>query len=273
MLLALPLLVTGCAAVEPDALESASQCSQQQPAASGPVLLQEPPQDVPGPFYTGRTDGPCGLLLTFIGAGEGDGPCNVAEYVGRIEPDGDDLRLVVDERHTGEQPTGETVCTLGGHPRQMRVTLDEPLDGRRIVDEQGHLISLVDGDRLLQWGELPEGWTEAQEGQGVAGPVHWSIGLRGPGDVHGELRQGGPELGRQSPGPSGFGYREIGRPQVRGAEAVLASFDAEAPGNHILTWVEDDRGFALQALGPLPDPQVLVDIANGLRVSGAPSGS
>lgn len=264
--LLLLLAVSACAtpAVD-DALGPAAGCGSATPSSSEGPVLQQPPDDVTGPFYNARTDGPCGLLITFIGAPEGDGPCNVAEYVGRLEPDGDQLRLVVDERHTGEQPGAGTDCPLVGAAREMRVTLDEPLDGQRVVDPQGHLISLVDGDRLLRFGPLPSGWTEGREGLAVAGFVHWSHSLRGPGGVHAELRHGPATTGMQSPGPTGFGYRELGHRTVRGARGLLVSFDAEQPGNHVLTWVEGDRGFALQAMGPLPDPEVLVEIANGLQ--------
>lgn len=261
MLLVL-MTAAGCGApAGGDALSPSSPT----PQSPGPLVLQTPPTDVSGPFYTARTDGPEALVVTFVGAPEGDGPCNVAEYVGRLEPAGDDLRLVVEARHTGEQPDGSTACTAIGAHRQLRVELDEPLAGRRVVDEQGHLLSLVDGDQLLRFSELPSGWTEGPEGQNVGGPVAWSLSLHGPRGVRGELRQGSPELTTVSEGSAGFGYREIDRPTVRGVEAVLASFDAEQPGNHVLTWVEGDRGYALQAMGPLPDPEVLVEIANGLR--------
>ena len=267
----LPLLlvllgVAACASPSgDDALEPAQDCAPGS-SAGGPSLLQEPARDVPGPFYSARTDGPCELLVTFTGAPEGDGPCNVAEYVGRLEPDGEDLRLVVEPSYTGPQPDGDTACPSIGAGRQLRVTLEAPLGERRVVGPQGHPISLVDGDQLLRFGTLPDGWVEGPEGQAVFGPVHWSFTLRGPGGAHAELRQGGPKLAE--PGPKAFGYRELGRPSVRGTEALLVSFEEEAPGNHVLTWVEGDRGFALQVMGPLPDPQVLVEVANGLDTGG-----
>lgn len=262
--LLLLLAVAACASPsDDDALEPGRDCAPTGTAGAGPVLLQEPAQDVPGPFYSARTDGPCELQVTFTGAPEGEGPCNVAEYVGRLEPDGEDLRLVVEERHTGVQPAAGTDCPAIGAARQMRVEMEEPLDGRRVVDERGHPISLVDGDQLLRFGTLPSGWVEGPEGQAVSGPVHWSFTLRGPDGAHAELRQGSPKLAES--GPKAFGYREIDRPMVRGVEAVLVSFEQEQPGNHVLRWVEGDRGFALQVMGPLPDPRVMVEIANDLR--------
>ena len=141
--------------------------------------------------------------------------------------------------------------------------LDAPLDGRRVVDGQDHLLHLVDGDQLLRPGALPDGWTRGLEGD-TGLPVHWSTGLRGPGDAWAELRQGDASLGRPDAPPKGFGFRVLERPQVRGVEGVLAVFAAEPSGNHVLHWVEGDRGFALQALGRLPDPGVLVEIAESL---------
>lgn len=124
--LLLLLAVSACGApAGDDALEPASGCASATPPSNGPVLLQQPPEDVSGPLYAARTDGPCELLLTFTGAPDGDGPCNVAEYVGRLEPDGENLQLVVDERHTGQQPGPGTICPDIGAARQMRVTLDE----------------------------------------------------------------------------------------------------------------------------------------------------
>lgn len=260
LLVLLLLLVTGCADREPDALGPTSACAEQRTTDDGPVLLQEPPQDVPGPFYDARTDGACGLVVAFTGAPEGEGPCNVAEYVGRLAPAGEDLRLVVEERHTGSTPDGAVACTALGQHRTMRVQHDEPLEGRRVVDERGRPIHLADGDRLLRLGALPDGWTAGPEGTNPRHPAHWSFQVRGPGGAWGELRQGVPALAAAS---TGFGYRELDRPAVRGHEAVLGAYD-EQSGNHVLTWREGDRGFMLQVLGPLPDPQLLVEIADAL---------
>lgn len=270
---ALPLLLalTACTSAGADVeLRSRagadSACgSTATPDPGGPLLLQRAPREVGGPFYTARTDGPCGLLVSFVGAPEGTGPCAVAAYVGRVEPAGEDLRLVVDARHTGEQPDpdGGTACTLAGQQRSFRVALDAPLAGRRLVDPQGHLLQLADDGQLLHPGALPAGWSEGREGDLVSGATAWSSALRGPGGLQAELRQGDASVGRPAPAP-GFGAQVHSRPTVRGVQGVLTTFD-EPPGNAVLQWVEGDRGYALQALGPLPRSEVLVEIADALR--------
>ncbi|MCW2779529.1 MAG: hypothetical protein JWN17_3254 [Frankiales bacterium] len=259
------LAATGCstsagADVE---LRTAPAACRPQSASPGPLLLQQATRDVPGPTYAARTDGPCGLVVTFVGAPEGDGPCAVAEYVGHLEPDGDDLRLDVEARHTGEQPSGRTACTLVGQQRSFRVAGTEPLAGRRLVDAQGHALQVADGAQLLRPGALPEGWTEGPEGQDVFA-AGWSLTLLGPSGLRATLREGDAALGRPGRTPPGFGAQVRDRPTVRGVEAVLTTFD-EPPGNAVLQWVEGDRGYALQALGPLPRPEVLAEIADALR--------
>lgn len=251
-------------------LLAVAACAQPQPepraacpttTAPGPVLLQEPPVDVSGPFYAVRTDGPCGLFVAFTGAPQGDGPCLVQEYVGRVEPAGDDLRLVVEERHTGPTPSGQLFCTTAGAHRWLRVELDEPLHGRVLLDEQGHAVQLVDGEQLQAPETLPEGWSVGEEGTNPGPPAHWSWAVTAPG-LRGELRQGGTDLpGRVRTGP---GYRRLEARTVRGVPAELGAYQ-DATGNHLLTWTEGDRGFVLQALGPLQDADVLVEVADGLR--------
>lgn len=261
MLLLLLALVACAGPSGDDALEPARGCEVRSSGQPEPVLLQDPPRDVPGPFYDARTDGACGLVVAFTGAPEGDGPCNVAEYVGRLAPAGDDLRLVVEERHTGPAPDEVTACTDIGQHHTLRVQHDEPLGGRRIVDERDQPIHLADGSRLLRLGPLPDGWTAGPEGTNPRHPAHWSFQVRGPGGAWGELRQGVPELAKAR---SGSGYRELYRPTVRGHDAVLGAYDGQG-GNHLLTWSEGDRGFMLQVLGPLSDPEVLVEIADDLQ--------
>lgn len=260
LLLPLLLLLTACGTAAPDGERPTTAACQQPPPAPGPVLLQEPPRDVTGPFYAARTDGPCGLLVTFVGAPEGDGPCLVAEYAGRLEPAGTGLRLVVDERHTGPTPSGVVGCNdLGAH-RSMHVPLDEPLDGRRVVDAQGHALHLVDGAQLLRPGALPDGWSVGPEGTNPGLPAHWSAALRAPG-LSGELRQGGVDLVDSV--RDGFGYQRVEARTVRETQAELGRY-ADPSGNHVLTWVEGERGFVLQVLGGLQDADVLVEVADGL---------
>lgn len=260
--LVLALLLTGCATADPPrAAPSPDQPCVPSRSTAGPALLQRPPVDVVGPFYAARTDGPCGLVVRFVGAPEGEGPCNVARYVGRLEPAGEDLRLVVDEEHSGAVPRGSVGCADVGAERSMRVRLDRPLEGRRVVDEQGHALQLVDGDRLLRFGELPPGWSTSDKGSGAYVPVHWETELRGPDGAYGGLHQGEASIGR--PSPEEPGYRRLAAVQVRGHVAVLATVGGD-PRNRVLQWVEDGQGVRLQVLGPLPDPQVLVRIADDL---------
>lgn len=264
------LLLTSCTGAESaDRLGAEPTPTCAAPPGTGDVLLQQAPRDVSGPFYAARTDGPCGLRVFFTGAPEGDGPCNVADYAGRLDrqPDGA-LELVVEARHTGDSsPGGNIACTSIGAARSMSVTSDVPVRGAQVVDPQGHPLHLVDEDLLLGFDDLPEGWSVSGEGDGVGERTWWSTGLRGPGGLFGSLRQGTPDVGKPAPAP-GFGYREIGRPQVRGQEGVLAVFEAESNGNHVLVWTEGDRGYSLQVLGVLDDPSLLVRIADGAVIGG-----
>lgn len=229
----------------------ASPCDRPAAPATGPVLLQEG-----SGALTVRTDGPCAVVAAFTGA-----PTDrVASYLARLEAAGDGLRLVVDPLDQDGQsiaslPTGRS----SGEFRTAGAELDEPLAGRRVVDEDDEPLLVLDGDRLLRPGRLPAGWSAGQE-RGRAGPYLWQHGIAGPGRGTGAtLLQGGREAGRML---DGEGYREVDAPQVRGEPGVLAVSDL---GTWTLTWTEDDRGFLLQLRGAVDAPgALLVELADGL---------
>ncbi len=225
------------------------------PPPRRPLLLQE------GDTFSAsaRTDGPCALVVAFTGSPPSEG-WGLPAYTARLEPAGrDELCLVIERHHPA-------VFIGVGFPYSLRAISAEPLAGRHILDEESHELQQADGSALLRLARLPAGWRALPESEPSGDSVAWTFPLSGPDGATGGLQQGA--LAVAAPGNKVFGYEEIAHPQVRAARGTLVSYTDEAPGNHVLRWSEDEVGFALQVVGPLPDPSVLVDIADGLEGPG-----
>lgn len=250
------LLLTACASADtvappPSGRGTGATGNEGAGPPPGRQLLLQPGSS----GISARTDGPCAIVVAFTGSPPSEG-WDLPAYTARLEAAGrDELRLVIERHHPG-------VFIRLGFPYSLRATAAEPLAGRRIVDEESRELHLADGSALLRLGRLPAGWQALPESEPSGDTVAWTLPLSGPDGATGWLQQGA--LAVAEPGSKVFGYEEIAHPQVRGARGTLVSYTDEAPGNHVLSWNQDGVGFALQVVGPLPDPSVLVDIADGL---------
>lgn len=214
----------------------------------------------------GRTDGQCRLLLTFIGSGKGDGFCQVNNYRGKVVETARSVAVRIEPADPPKPTRGPNAgCTAEGYQRSAIAQLSRPLNGRKVVNEDGLAIFLADGAALLHPTSLPDGLKLGFE-KGLEGPdLIWDITYRSAGrDLSLTVRQGDAALGRLRDSGRSFKPIVLGRPEVRGQRATLATFHGEEGSNHVLVWTEGGRGFSVQALGRI-DPHHVVDVARSLR--------
>lgn len=260
-LVLLGLLASACGTSSgPVKVVGSSPCGSPAPRPSDAAArIQSPPVDVSGPFYAARTEGPCGLYVTFDGGPPGPPPCSVEEYTGHLEDAGTQHRLVVEDAHpsTATFPPN-TACAGVGMTRDVHITLSAPLDERTVVDPAGHAITLYDSERLLLPHALPAGWAERADDSSSGS---WTVGLTGPGNAFGALRQGDARIAMLDP----MG-EVVGHPTVHGRRGTLV--DLKDPnGNFLLSWTDGDAGYVLQVLGDRQSDD-LVPLAEGFVLGG-----
>lgn len=128
-------------------------------------------------------------------------------------------------------PSGDddVACAALGYPRQLEVSLAEPLDGRLLIERSSGVARPVfDGAQLLEPGWLPQGWS--LRGEGLTYPLAdssqvWARGWGAPGKDPFEcvasfsVVQGTPDAMQQLPEVMGGGP-EVGTYDVNGNSAV-----------------------------------------------------
>lgn len=241
---------------EPDRLAAPPPVADASSPASSPAASPAPPPSADRPFVlqdvdishtrghertweSARTDGEQAVLVSFVGAEAGQGPCQ-AEYQGEAVLQGDafvvSVSTVPPPPGAGATDQGELICPAIGYSRTVRVQLPEPRAGRAVVDGRtGRLGPLFDGGALLHPPAVPEGHRVDEHGSFGAGAL-WVQSYRKDEDkapllevVHSS------DHGR----PLDAHRTLVERVTVRGQEAVVAEQrDGERVVTREVTWRE-----------------------------------
>lgn len=105
------------------------------------------------------------VRVDFTGSSEfdPDNPCSNA-YEGTAEIVGDELEIgIYTQQHPKPLAPG-TACDAMGHPRTLRLELDQPFTGTVVRDLAGQVFLLEPPAGLAEIGALPEGWELRREG-------------------------------------------------------------------------------------------------------------
>jgi hypothetical protein len=212
-------------------------------------------------------------LLVYAGRAERAGHCADFAVVRVVEQTANTVVLDASVYKPTDPPPPDSGCTLAlPPPKQHRLDLGIPLDGRRVVDADGDELDVLDTGTLLKPTALPAGYRL---------PGELTVGYSGVDDttndvtVHTyagptprtaiEVYQGDPGKvpGRDEPDPSAV----IDRPTVRGNPGVVT----KTPGLNDLTclrWRERPGHVVMVCSRGYPPPlgsQQLQDIAASMR--------
>jgi hypothetical protein len=152
---------------------------------------------------------------------------------------------------------GATGCPAVGYIRLVAVPLEQPLDGRAVVDPDGTLHEVFDGTTLLD-PSVPEGWTVISEEAAGWWPDArpswtriWAPETEVVDDLPPSSCVGGPSSLQVTQGASDLfdwisthGER-TGTADVHGHEAVVMK--GPFSDDLSVTWADGDTGFAVSA--------------------------
>jgi hypothetical protein len=212
-------------------------------------------------------------LLVYAGRAEPAGHCADFAVVRVVEQTADTVVLDASTYKPTEPPPPDSGCSLVlPPPKQHRLDLGIPLDGRRVLDADGDELDVLDTGTLLQPTALPDGYRlpgQLTVGDGGVDDttndvtVHTYAGPNPRNTI--EVYQGDPGKvpGRDEPDPSAV----IDRPTVRGHPGVVT----KTPGLNDLTclrWRERPDHVVMVCSRGYPPPlrsKQLQDIAASMR--------
>ncbi|MEX2288704.1 MAG: hypothetical protein WD794_00040 [Mycobacteriales bacterium] len=254
--------------------------------AAGATADGPPPEDMTQDGLALRRTGPAPItgaytdpedptaVLVYSGRAGTDPYCSDNAVVRVVAQDASTVTLDASAYKPKDPPPPNSGCSLAlPPPKQHRLDLGVPLDGRRVVDADGDRLDVLDTGTLLQPTALPDGYrlpgklTVGYGGTDDAGndvTVHTYAGPDPQTQI--EVYQGDPGKVPGSDEPTGPSV-VVDRPTVRGHQGVVT----ETAGLDDLTclrWRETDDNAVMICNRGYPPPltsQQLQDIATSMR--------